>query len=268
MALETGTYISDLVTTNPVGGTDPKSQGDDHIRLIKSTLQTTFPNVSGAMTSTHTELNNLDGYTGNTADLNVLAGTAALGVSPTEVGYLNGVTSAIQTQLDTLAISGSISPTDLAISQWGGEYIKLSDVKFTGTSGGSTTALSWQTRTLNTEDSDTGSHCTLATNQFTLAAGTYRIKVLAPAWEVNRHKIRLRNISDSTTDLTGRSDWAPTSPATQTYAGLEGQFTIASSKTFEIQHYTTSSVAGQGFGVETSDGSDEVYTVVELWKVK
>lgn len=47
MALETGTYINDLVTTNPVGVTDPKSQGDDHLRLIKSVLKNTFPGMVG-----------------------------------------------------------------------------------------------------------------------------------------------------------------------------------------------------------------------------
>jgi hypothetical protein len=62
MALETGTYISDLVSTNPVAG-DAVSQGDDHLRLIKSTVKTTFPNVSGAVTPTHTELNYVDGVT-------------------------------------------------------------------------------------------------------------------------------------------------------------------------------------------------------------
>lgn len=46
MALETGTYVSDLVTTNPTAG-DPVSQADDHLRLIKSVLKTTFPNASG-----------------------------------------------------------------------------------------------------------------------------------------------------------------------------------------------------------------------------
>ena len=71
MALETGTYISDLVSTNPTGS-DQKNTADDHIRLIKSTVKTTFPNVSGAVTPTHTELN-----------------------------YVDGVTSAIQTQIDT-----------------------------------------------------------------------------------------------------------------------------------------------------------------------
>lgn len=61
MGLETGTYISDLVTTNPVGASDPKSQGDDHIRLLKSTIKATFPNLTGAMTATHAELNLLAG---------------------------------------------------------------------------------------------------------------------------------------------------------------------------------------------------------------
>ena len=42
MSLETGTYISDLVTSNPLAS-DVTSQGDDHIRLLKSTLQSTFP---------------------------------------------------------------------------------------------------------------------------------------------------------------------------------------------------------------------------------
>ena len=59
MGLETGTYISDLVPTNPVGATDPKSQGDDHLRLIKSVLKNTFPSITGAVTKTQTELNDV-----------------------------------------------------------------------------------------------------------------------------------------------------------------------------------------------------------------
>ena len=46
MGLEVATYISSLVPTNPVGATDKRSQGDDHIRLIKSALQATFPDAS------------------------------------------------------------------------------------------------------------------------------------------------------------------------------------------------------------------------------
>lgn len=57
MPLETGTYIDSLNASNPVGASDPKSQGDDHLRLIKSTIKNTFPNIAGAMTLTQTQLN-------------------------------------------------------------------------------------------------------------------------------------------------------------------------------------------------------------------
>lgn len=56
MALETGTYISDLVVTNPTGS-DPLAQADDHLRLLKSTLKNTFPNVNGAVTKTEEQIN-------------------------------------------------------------------------------------------------------------------------------------------------------------------------------------------------------------------
>jgi hypothetical protein len=62
MGLESVTYISDLVAANPLG-TDAKSEGDDHIRRIKAGLLATFPNVTGAVTPTHTELNYVDGVT-------------------------------------------------------------------------------------------------------------------------------------------------------------------------------------------------------------
>src|SRR5512144_2167585 len=47
MGLETGTYIADLVPTNPLA-TDLESQGDDHLRLLKSVLQATFPGANRA----------------------------------------------------------------------------------------------------------------------------------------------------------------------------------------------------------------------------
>src|SRR6185436_5733754 len=70
MGLEAVTHISDLVITNPVGATDPKSQGDDHIRNIKKALKTDFPNITGPVTSTQAELNILDGVTLTAAQIN------------------------------------------------------------------------------------------------------------------------------------------------------------------------------------------------------
>lgn len=58
MGLEAATFINQLNVSWPVGASDPKGQGDDHLRLIKSALQATFPSITGAMTLTHTQLNN------------------------------------------------------------------------------------------------------------------------------------------------------------------------------------------------------------------
>lgn len=58
MALEVATYINQLNTANPVGS-DPLAQADDHLRLLKTTLKNTFPNIDGPMTVTDDVLNAL-----------------------------------------------------------------------------------------------------------------------------------------------------------------------------------------------------------------
>ena len=52
MGLESSTYIDGLVATNPLG-TDNRNQGDDHIRLIKSTIKSSFPDVNNAVMTIH-----------------------------------------------------------------------------------------------------------------------------------------------------------------------------------------------------------------------
>jgi hypothetical protein len=54
MSLETGGFIKNLVSTNPEG-TDPKSQGDDHLRLIKAVLKSQFGGFTDGIPITRTE---------------------------------------------------------------------------------------------------------------------------------------------------------------------------------------------------------------------
>ena len=54
MALETATLVPSLVDTNPTA-TDAKSQGDDHIRMIKDCLLNSFAGWSGLILITGTE---------------------------------------------------------------------------------------------------------------------------------------------------------------------------------------------------------------------
>jgi hypothetical protein len=74
MTVEAVTYISDLNASYPAAG-DGLVEGDDHIRNLKTGIKATFPNISAAVTPTHTEIN-----------------------------YVDGVTSAIQTQLNGKAL--------------------------------------------------------------------------------------------------------------------------------------------------------------------
>ncbi len=114
MGLESATFISQLVASNPVGGVDDYATADDHLRLIKAVLKGQFPNFTAAamnasvvelnllvgLTATAAELNKLDGFTGLPADLNVLSGADAGGLTAAELLFVKDVTSAIQVQIN------------------------------------------------------------------------------------------------------------------------------------------------------------------------
>jgi len=91
MGLETGTYISDLIATNPVGATDDRATADDHLRLIKAVLQNTFPTANSAINISafiKTLLDNTDAATARgTLGLGTAA-TANIGTSGATVPLL------------------------------------------------------------------------------------------------------------------------------------------------------------------------------------
>ena len=72
MGLESVTYISDLDGSNPPGG-DPKSQGDDHIRNIKTGILNSFPNITGAVTATQAQINALSSMAGGGSVIDAFA---------------------------------------------------------------------------------------------------------------------------------------------------------------------------------------------------
>ena len=72
MGVETATFISQLSATNPLA-TDPISEGDDQIRLVKDVLQKQFTTLgAAAVTTTAAELNILDTVTATATELNYL----------------------------------------------------------------------------------------------------------------------------------------------------------------------------------------------------
>jgi fructose-specific component phosphotransferase system IIB-like protein len=77
------------------------------------TASTTELNIMDGVTASTTEINILDGVTATTTELNVLDGIPAT-LTATELGYVDGVTSAIQTQIDgkQATITGAATTID------------------------------------------------------------------------------------------------------------------------------------------------------------
>ena len=68
MAVEAATYISQLDPLKP-DNSQPLSEGDNHIALIKDVLQKQFPKIgAAAVTPTAAQLNNVTNYALRTGD--------------------------------------------------------------------------------------------------------------------------------------------------------------------------------------------------------
>lgn len=146
-------------------------------------------------------------------------------------------------------------------------YVHLQDQKAQNTDGGTFTSGAWRTRDLTTEVEDTHSLASLASNQITLAAGTYRVRIDMPGVQVDGFRARLQNITDSTTVPLKSTNGYSSSAATQAWSScvIAGRFTISTTKTFEVQGWCQTTRSTYGFGLK-SNIDVEVYTVAEFWK--
>lgn len=146
-------------------------------------------------------------------------------------------------------------------------YAIFRDEKSSTTQGGTFTSGAFRTKDLNTSQFNDITGASLASNQITLAAGTYLINAASPAYKVNSHVARLFNITDSTVTLLGSSGYVTGSgDSSAAYSFLNGVFTIAATKVFEIQHRGADTQSTNGFGPATGFQT-EVYTSITITKV-
>ena len=120
MALESGTYISQLNSSNPTTS-DDVAEGDDHLRLIKAVLKNQFSGLTGttAISSSEAELNVLDGI--------------ASGLTAAELSILDGVT-ATAAELNYLDVTTlGTSADSKALTQASGAVTIAADVTISGT---------------------------------------------------------------------------------------------------------------------------------------
>ena len=119
---------------------------------------------------------------------------------------------------------------------------------------GSYTTGDWRTRDLDTEISDEDDIVSISSNQFTLQAGNYLIHFGCTMYHVNKHAIRLRNVTDGSTAGVGNPNSGLTYSPTLFTTGT-CRVSIASAKAFEVQGYPSTTKATNGMGFDMDNGS-------------
>lgn len=139
--------------------------------------------------------------------------------------------------------------------------LTFKDSKAANTGGGTFTAGDWRTRTISAVTNRI-SGSAVSSNQITgLPAGTYRISVSCPAYDVRSHQMRVRDITGNVTLLTGSSEFASdASDVANDSKIIEQEFTLSVTSTIEIQHRCENTKADNGFGFACNFGENVVYT--------
>lgn len=145
----------------------------------------------------------------------------------------------------------------------------IQDQKPSGVDGGTFTSGTWQDRDFNTAlvNNITGASFDSVLRTFELPAGSFIILADAPATGVDGHSARIKNITD-TIQYGGTSGFnnSADSYSNGTSIVTTPVFTIASPKTFKLQHLCGVSRTAIGFG-RASVVADEIYSNIRIWKV-
>lgn len=131
--------------------------------------------------------------------------------------------------------------------------------------GGDATASTWNTRPLN--DTVLGqTWASLSSNQVTLDAGEYLIEWSSCTYDTNLNHSRLRNITDSTTAGIGSSERARGGDEDASSSAGVTYVNIATSKTFEVQHWVDVTKNTSGLGVDTTSDEDNIFGFIKIIK--
>lgn len=146
MSLETATYINDLNPMNPLGS-DPIAFIDDHVRMIKSVLKNTFPNLNAPITIDDESINDSLRKSGGTlTGPLVLSGDPTAALNPATKQYTDGLVSTLGTTLGNSKVDKTITVSAGSGLTGGGDLsaartIGLPAVGTAGTKGGASKTL-------------------------------------------------------------------------------------------------------------------------------
>lgn len=144
--------------------------------------------------------------------------------------------------------------------------LHVNEQQASGTNAGSSSAGS-NTRVLNTTVVNNISGASRSGNQITLPAGTYWVELVAPAFNTDRARLGLYNVTDGALSFAGQV-YYQNGAQEMSMCMAKGFITIASSKVFEIRQYLQSAFATYGLGLGYgTPGINEVFAEAHIWKI-
>lgn len=170
----------------------------------------------------------------------------------------------LKTKTDAEAI------TALGLSKTVSGIAGIQQDKVDNTTPGGLTSGSWVTRVLNSmglNDGGVSSH-NAGTGEITLAAGTYRLYAGALGYKVDRHCIRIWNVTDAAQiNQAGFPAHAPAAADIQTMSELFIRFTLAGTKVIRMEQRCETTNATDGLGKAQNFGlSNNIYAYVYIFK--
>jgi hypothetical protein len=191
---------------------------------------------------------------------------AVSSVTLTNLGYGSNV--AVATVVESGAVVSPGGPKgDNAPSDAKG-YIMLRRELPNNTDNGGFTAGSWVARLLNTTISDTkGQIISLdpVTGVFKVKAGRYKLRAEAPAFDVNRHRARIRNVTSGGVAIYGTSEF--TGDNGQTSSLVLGFLNLEVDTDLVLESRCQTTRGANGRGVAADFDLNEVFEFVELIEV-
>jgi len=187
------------------------------------------------------------------------------------ISLSDGGTFLMQAQGDKIAlITDGVGPSGLDWEEvWrtpnSTNLVTVKHVLAQNADSGTFTSGAFQTRPINTLIDPDGL-ASLVANQLTLKRGTWEMKVYATAYQVQRHQMRLQNITAGSTLITGTSSRSGAGIFFQGTAYMADRFTLAVDSLLEIQHQCSATRAPDGFG-DAADIASEVYLMATFKKI-
>ena len=160
--------------------------------------------------------------------------------------------------------------TPLRVSDARQQIMIVTDEKGASDSGGTFTSGAYRTRDLNTIRINNIMGASLASNQITLPAGTYKCWAQAPAYRVEGHVAILQQVSGTpTTLILGTNAYSGDSSFNNhTSSYVEGVFTLTAPQVLELQHRANTSTSTNGLGVNGgTTWAPSIFSTVFLEKV-